>query len=66
MMFLVGYEYQCIDVNSFIWGGLLCWNIDGSSNSYDCVCSIVFDWVYNDKEINKVFMILKQQFVDIW
>ena len=61
-----GYEYQRIDVNSPTWGGLPRWNTDGSSNSYDRARSTAPDWAYNDKEINKVFMTLKQQFADTW
>lgn len=45
-------------------GGLPRWNTDGSSNSYDRARSTAPDWAYNDKEINKVFMTLKQQFAD--
>ncbi|MFP1463281.1 hypothetical protein ACLB1E_25875 [Escherichia coli] len=61
-----GYEYQRIDVNSPTWGGLPRWNTDGSSNSYDRARSTAPDWAYNDKEINKVFMTLKQRFADTW
>lgn len=35
-------------------------NTDGS-NSYDRARSTAPDWAYNDKEINKVFMTLKQR-----
>lgn len=59
-----GYEYQRIDVNSPARGGLPRWNTDGSSNSYDRARSTAPDWAYNDKEINKVFMTLKQRFAD--
>ncbi len=48
------------------WGGLPRWNTDGSSNSYDRARSTAPDWAYNDKEINKVFMTLKQRFADTW
>ena len=61
-----GYEYQRIDVNSPTWGGLPRWNTDGSSNNYDRARSTAPDWAYNDKEINKVFMSLKQRFADTW
>ncbi len=65
-MLSAGYEYQRIDVNSPTWGGLPRWNTDGSSNSYDRARSTAPDWAYNDKEINKVFMTLKQRFADTW
>ncbi|HHQ8603779.1 TPA: ferric-rhodotorulic acid/ferric-coprogen receptor FhuE [Escherichia coli] len=65
-MLSAGYEYQRIDVNSPTWGGLRRWNTDGSSNSYDRARSTSPDWAYNDKEINKVFMTLKQRFADTW
>lgn len=42
-------------------GGLPRWNTDGS---YDRARSTAPDWAYNDKEINKVFMTLKQRFAD--
>lgn len=61
-----GYEYQKIDVNSPTWGGLPRWNTDGSKNSYDRARSTAPDWAYNDKEINKVFVTLKQRFADTW
>ncbi|EMP0251463.1 ferric-rhodotorulic acid/ferric-coprogen receptor FhuE [Klebsiella michiganensis] len=61
-----GYEYQRIDVNSPTWGGLPRWNTDGSKNHYDRAHSTAPDWAYNDKEINKVFVTLKQRFADTW
>lgn len=61
-----GYEYQQIDVNSPTWGGLPRWNTDGSKNSYDRSRSTAPDWAYNDKDINKVFITLKQRFADTW
>ena len=61
-----GYEYQRIDVNSPTWGGLPRWNTDGSSNRYDRARSTAPDWAYNDKEINKVFVTLKQRFAETW
>lgn len=61
-----GYEYQRIDVNSPTWGGLPRWNTDGSKNSYDRSRSTAPDWAYNDKDINKVFVTLKQRFADTW
>ncbi|WP_139538228.1 ferric-rhodotorulic acid/ferric-coprogen receptor FhuE [Klebsiella spallanzanii] len=61
-----GYEYQRIDVNSPTWGGLPRWNTDGSKNHYDRSHSTAPDWAYNDKEINKVFVTLKQRFADTW
>lgn len=62
----VGYEYQKIKVDSPTWGGLPRWNTDGSKNSYDRARSTAPDWAYNDKEINKVFVTLKQRFADTW
>lgn len=59
-----GYEYQRIDVNSPTWGGLPRWNTDGSSNRYDRARSTAPDWAYNDKEINKIFVTLKQRFAE--
>lgn len=61
-----GYEYQRIDINSPTWGGLPRWNTDGSKNSYDRSRSTAPDWTYNDKDINKVFVTLKQRFADTW
>ncbi|EEN0867977.1 ferric-rhodotorulic acid/ferric-coprogen receptor FhuE [Salmonella enterica] len=61
-----GYEYQKIDVNSPTWGGLPRWNTDGSKNSYDRARSTAPDWAYNDKEINKFFVTLKQRFAESW
>lgn len=61
-----GYEYQRIDINSPTWGGLPRWNTDGSKNSYDRSHSTAPDWAYNDKDINKVFVTLKQRFADTW
>ncbi|HAT8012957.1 ferric-rhodotorulic acid/ferric-coprogen receptor FhuE [Citrobacter rodentium] len=61
-----GYEYQKIDVNSPTWGGLPRWNTEGSKNSYDRARSTAPDWAYNDKEINKVFLTLRQRFADSW
>lgn len=61
-----GYEYQRIDVNSPTWGGLPRWNTDGSSNRYDRARSTAPDCAYNDKEINKVFVTLKQRFAETW
>lgn len=61
-----GYEYQQIDVNSPTWGGLPRWNTDGSKNSYDRSRSTAPGWAYNDKDINKVFITLKQRFADTW
>ncbi len=61
-----GYEYQRIDVNSPTWGGLPRWNTDGSKNHYNRAHSTAPDWAYNDKEINKVFVTLKQRFADTW
>ena len=61
-----GYEYQRIDINSPTWGGLPRWNTDGSKNSYDRSRSTAPDWTYNDKDINKVFVSLKQRFADTW
>ncbi len=61
-----GYEYQRINVNSPTWGGLPRWNTDGSTNRYDRAHSTAPDWAYNDKEINKVFVTLKQRFADTW
>ena len=61
-----GYEYQSIDVNSPTWGGLPRWNTDGSTNHYDRSRSTAPDWAYNNKEINKVFVTLKQRFADTW
>lgn len=61
-----GYEYQRIDVNSPTWGSLPRWNTDGSKNHYDRAHSTAPDWAYNDKEINKVFVTLKQRFADTW
>ncbi|HHE5697610.1 TPA: ferric-rhodotorulic acid/ferric-coprogen receptor FhuE [Citrobacter amalonaticus] len=61
-----GYEYQKIKVDSPTWGGLPRWNTDGSKNSYDRARSTAPDWAYNDKEINKVFVTLKQRFADTW
>ena len=61
-----GYEYQKIKVDSPTWGGLPRWNTDGSKNSYDRARSTAPDWAYNDKEINKVFLTLKQRFADTW
>lgn len=61
-----GYEYQKIDVNSPTWGGLPRWNTDGSKNSYDRARSTAPDWAYNDKEINKIFVTLRQRFADNW
>ncbi|STV91647.1 OMR family iron-siderophore receptor [Klebsiella michiganensis] len=42
------------------------WNTDGSKNRYDRAHSTAPDWAYNDKEINKVFVTLKQRFADTW
>lgn len=61
-----GYEYQKIDVNSPTWGGLPRWNTDGSKNSYDRARSTAPDWAYNNKEINKFFVTLKQRFAESW
>lgn len=61
-----GYEYQQIDVNRPTWGGLPRWNTDGSKNSYDRSRSTAPGWAYNDKDINKVFITLKQRFADTW
>ena len=61
-----GYEYQRIDINSPTWGGLPRWNTDGSKNSYDRSRSTAPDWAYNDKDINKVFVTVKQRFADTW
>ncbi|EAR7989957.1 ferric-rhodotorulic acid/ferric-coprogen receptor FhuE [Salmonella enterica] len=61
-----GYEYQKIDVNSPTWGGLPRWNTDGSKNSYDRARSTAPEWAYNDKEINKFFVTLKQRFAESW
>lgn len=61
-----GYEYQRIDVNSPTWGGLPRWNTDGSNKRYDRARSTAPDWAYNDKEINKVFITLKQRFAETW
>lgn len=58
-----GYEYQRIDVNSPTQGGLPRWNTDGSKTAMT-VRAAAPDWAYNDKDINKVFVTLKQRFAD--
>lgn len=61
-----GYEHQSINVDSPTWGGLPRWNTDGTKNSYDRARSTAPDWTYNDKDIDKVFVTVKQRFADTW
>lgn len=62
----VGYEYQQINVNSPTWGGLPRWSTTGNPIRFDRSRSTAPDWAYNDKDMDKVFVTLKQRFDNNW
>lgn len=61
-----GYEFQQLNTDSPMWGGLPRWYTDGSKTHFRRGFNTAPDWTYNDKESRKLFARLKHTFASGW
>lgn len=61
-----GYEFQQLNTDSPMWGGLPRWYTDGSKTDFRRGFNTAPDWTYNDKESRKLFARLKHTFDSGW
>ncbi|MFJ5160364.1 ferric-rhodotorulic acid/ferric-coprogen receptor FhuE [Pantoea sp. NPDC088449] len=62
----VGYEFSQVNTDSPMWGGSPRWYTDGSQVKLRRGYNTAPDWAYNNKENNKVFINLQQNFDNGW
>lgn len=61
-----GYEFQQLNTDNPMWGGLPRWYTDGSKTHFRRGFNTAPDWTYNDKESRKLFARLKHTFTSGW